>query len=257
MAHFFVGHHEIHIHVKLNCTVWVVLTHWGRVTHICVDNLSIIGSDNGLSPGRRQAIIWTNAAILLIEPLGTNFSEILIEILTSSAKKMHLKMSSGNWRPFCLGLNVLTSNDYYIEMNLKHQSCFTPVVSKSACDWFPGAMTWSSFSHAMAQIKASNQKPDWHKNHRWGCAKTINRLHRKCKMASTVLKNTHRWIFSWEKSQCRWLPRVCEVHMYFGFEKNNIFCFPITFRVRYASSFVLKMNSYMYILLSEIFGRLF
>ena len=33
------------------------LTHWGRVTHICVGNLTIIGSDNGLSPGRRQAII--------------------------------------------------------------------------------------------------------------------------------------------------------------------------------------------------------
>ena len=33
--------------------------------------LSIIDSDNGLSPGRRQAIIWTNAGILLIEPLGT------------------------------------------------------------------------------------------------------------------------------------------------------------------------------------------
>ena len=54
------------------------LTHWGRVTHICVGKLSIIGSDNGLSPGRRQAIIWTNAGISLIGPLGTNFSEILI-----------------------------------------------------------------------------------------------------------------------------------------------------------------------------------
>ena len=42
--------------------------------------VTIIGSDNGLSPGRRQAIIWTKAGILLIEPLGTNFSEILIEI---------------------------------------------------------------------------------------------------------------------------------------------------------------------------------
>ena len=56
------------------------LTHWGRVTHICVSKLNIIGSDNGLSPGRRQAIIWTNDGILLIAPLGTNFSEILIEI---------------------------------------------------------------------------------------------------------------------------------------------------------------------------------
>ena len=58
------------------------------------------------SPGRRQAIIWTNAGILLIGPLGTNFSELLIEIQTFSFKKMHLKMSSVKWRPFCLGLNV-------------------------------------------------------------------------------------------------------------------------------------------------------
>ena len=44
--------------------------------HICVGNLTIIVSDNGLLPSRRQAIIWTNAGILLIELLGTNFSEI-------------------------------------------------------------------------------------------------------------------------------------------------------------------------------------
>ena len=78
------------------------------MTHICVGNLTIIGLDNGLSTGRRQAIIWTNAGILLIGPLGTNFSEILIEILPFSFKKMCLKMSSAKWRPFCLGLNVLT-----------------------------------------------------------------------------------------------------------------------------------------------------
>ena len=83
------------------------LTHWGRVTHICVSKQISIGSDNGSSPGWRQAIIWTNAGILLIKPLGTNFSEILIEIHTFSFKKIHLKMSSGKWRPFCLGLNVL------------------------------------------------------------------------------------------------------------------------------------------------------
>ena len=83
------------------------LTHWGRVTHICVSNLTIIGSDNSLSPGRRQAIIWTNAGILLIGPLGTIVSEILIEIYSFLFKKMHLNMSSGKWLPFCLGLNVL------------------------------------------------------------------------------------------------------------------------------------------------------
>ena len=84
------------------------ITHWGRVMHICVSKLTIIGPDNGLLPGRRQAIIWTNDGILFIGPLGTNFSEILIEIYTFSFKKMHLKMSSGNWQPSSLRLNVLT-----------------------------------------------------------------------------------------------------------------------------------------------------
>ena len=77
------------------------------MTHICVGNLTIIGSDNGLSPGRHQGIIWTNAGILLIGPLGTNFSEILTKIITFSFMKMYFKVPSAKWRPFCLGLNVL------------------------------------------------------------------------------------------------------------------------------------------------------
>ena len=100
-------------YVVLSPAEWAIapckgqLTHWGWVTHICVGNLTIIGSDNGLSPGRRQAIIWTKAGILLIGPLGTNFSENSIEILTFSFTKMRLKVSSAKWRPFCLGLNEL------------------------------------------------------------------------------------------------------------------------------------------------------
>ena len=75
--------------------------------HICVRKLTIIGSDNGLSPGRCQVIIWTNVGILLMRTLGRNFSEILSEIYTFSFKKMHFKMSSAKWQQFCLGLNVL------------------------------------------------------------------------------------------------------------------------------------------------------
>ena len=85
-----------------------MLTHRGRVTHICVSDLTSISSDNSLSPGRRQAIIRTNAGILLIRPLETNLSEILIKIWIFSFKKMGLKVSSAKWRPFCIGLNVLT-----------------------------------------------------------------------------------------------------------------------------------------------------
>ena len=88
---------------------WVeTLTHWGRVMHICVSKFSILGSDNDLSPGWRQAIICTNAGLLLIGPLWTDFNGILTKIHTFSFKKMHLKRSSGKWRPFCLSLNVLT-----------------------------------------------------------------------------------------------------------------------------------------------------
>ena len=94
--------------------------HWGRVTHICISKITIIGSDNGLSPHRRQAIIWSNAGILLIGPLGTNFSEIYIEILTFSFKKMRLKVSSAKWRPFCLGLNVLKQGVIFLCLLLRN-----------------------------------------------------------------------------------------------------------------------------------------
>ena len=108
------------------CLVSDQLTHWGRVTHICVGNLTSIDSDNGLSPERRQAITWTNDRLLLIGSLGTNFSEMLFGIRTFSFKKMHFKMSSGKWRPFCLGLNELIQG--------LQCCCLTPSVMKQpAC----------------------------------------------------------------------------------------------------------------------------
>ena len=72
--------------VKSSCLAMLVfrnahqLTNWGEVTHICVRILTIIVSDNGLSPGRRRAIIATNAAMLLIGHSWSNFSEMWIEI---------------------------------------------------------------------------------------------------------------------------------------------------------------------------------
>ena len=86
-----------------------ILTRRGRVTHMCVSNLTIIGSGNGLSPGRRQAIIWTNAGILLIGPLGTNFF-----IQENAFENVVWKMAAILYRPQCvndsMGLCVLLSN---------------------------------------------------------------------------------------------------------------------------------------------------
>ena len=67
------------------------LTHWDRVTHICVSKLTIIGSDNGLSPGRRQAIIWTNAGIWLIRTLGKTS-------VKSKAKFIHFHSRKCIWK---------------------------------------------------------------------------------------------------------------------------------------------------------------
>ena len=65
--------------------------------HVCVSKLVVTGSDHGMS-------IW---------PLGTNFSEILIEIHISSLKKMHLKMLSA----ICLSLICVVRNMSELPIN--------------------------------------------------------------------------------------------------------------------------------------------
>ena len=69
----------------LHCLLWEIAINSFRLK--CVSKLNIIGSNNDLSPGQRQVIIWTNAGILLICPLRTKFSEMLIEIHAFLFKK--------------------------------------------------------------------------------------------------------------------------------------------------------------------------
>ena len=52
------------------------------------------GSSNGLPPLRRQAIIWTYVGLFSILLAGTIFSEIRLEIMLYSLKKVHLKLPS-------------------------------------------------------------------------------------------------------------------------------------------------------------------
>ena len=133
------------------------LTHWGRVTHICVSRLTIIGSDNGLATGWPQAIIRTNAGILLNGPLGTNFSEMLIEIHVFSFKKMHLKMSSCKWRPFCLGHKLLIT----LWLNTtKYDNTGAACIFLGACSWAQclyslNGRTSSWWRHQMETFSAS------------------------------------------------------------------------------------------------------
>ena len=87
----------------------------------CVSKLTNIGQANALSSGQHQAIVWTNAGIILIGPLGKTSSEIAIEIHIISFKKLRLKMSSREWRPFCLGLNFLILTAVILVSNVHHR----------------------------------------------------------------------------------------------------------------------------------------
>ena len=108
-------------HFYANLLSNTALTHWGRVTQMCVNKFTIIGSENGLSPIGRQAIIWTIARILLIRTLGINFGEILIQIHTFSNQKNAFenvvwKMSAIWSRPQCVNtqyifLKILSVNE--------------------------------------------------------------------------------------------------------------------------------------------------
>ena len=79
---------------------------WGRVTHICVSKLTIIGSDNSLVPRRHQAIISEPMlGYCWLDKLQWNLNRNLY-IFTQC------EMSPGNWRPFSIGLNVLKAMDF-------------------------------------------------------------------------------------------------------------------------------------------------
>ena len=102
------------------------LTHWGRVTHICVGKRTIIGPDNDMSPGRHQAIIWTNAWVLLIKTLETNFSDSLIEIQifwlkNKTLENVSCEMLSISSRPQCV--NSLRPSDASMRRWTNHH-CF-------------------------------------------------------------------------------------------------------------------------------------
>ena len=87
--------------------------------YICVRKLNHLSFR--LWPSRRQAIICTNAGILLI--IGTNYSEVLIEIHTFLTKKKYLKMSPGKCRSFCLGLNKTQLASSLVLLLIYYQHC--------------------------------------------------------------------------------------------------------------------------------------
>ena len=158
------------------------------MTHICISQIIIIGSESGLSPDWCQAIIRNNDGILLFGPLGRNFSEISVEIYSFSFKKMHLKMS-GKWRPSCLGLNVLTTR----------ASVATAQVS--SCSWVNHTKGWVTTRITLSHKSHNAQIPYLTMHHfvtemctwvqRNGALWDICPMHRGVCEMSIILRSLH------------------------------------------------------------------
>ena len=147
------------------------LTRWGRVTHICVSNLTITVSDNGLSPGRRKAIIGINAGILLIWPLRTNFSEIFIEIHIFSAQWRHflsrpqyVKRTSCEWFSGLNRLRKHSANEYFIESNRVNRYQLSASINLKGRE---------NTKQMLERIKQAQITP-------YQCLNKINRIRRQC-----------------------------------------------------------------------------
>ena len=129
-----------------------MLTHRG---HICIGKLSIIGSDNVLLPGRRQAIIWGKAAILLIETRN-NFQWNLKRNSCIFLKNMHLKMSA-KWRSYYIGLDVLRQKTTSNYLKLKNNSwssndhLWKPIIHEAP--YLHLLYSWSSINQISIQLK--------------------------------------------------------------------------------------------------------
>ena len=157
--------------------MFIVLVIIGLVTGLSPSNKILnslrpsdaYGSNNGLSPERRQAITYTNAGILSIGPLGTNFNEISIGIQTFSFKKMHFRMSSAKWRPFCLGLNVLmqcghTPGQKGCNIAFSVQSGWIDIVMSQPKRYIIKSLIWFAIRSwlKLNSTECLNPKPCWY-----------------------------------------------------------------------------------------------
>ena len=126
------------------------------MTHICVSKLTIIDSDNELSPGRRQVIIWTN---IVNSNRRNNIKWNFKRNSCISFKTMRLLILSDKWWQFSLGLNGLT--------NVCRRSCTIAWHGHTFVFMFlwPFAFAISEFCHSMVW--------NWYKNANHACQYTV------------------------------------------------------------------------------------
>ena len=166
-----------------------------------------IGSGNGLLPIRCQAITWTSADLLSIEPLWTNFSEIWIKIQNFSFIKMELKMSFAKWRPCCPTGDELT------------QSCLNKMVRHLQARyltefvWNKFVALWLKFHWSLTYWPCNI----WH--HRF--MSTLVQVMAGCHQRPSHYLN-ECWLISLKALAFTWLQFHGKCSVYLSFKNKNI-----------------------------------
>ena len=150
-----------------------------------------IGSGNGLSPIRHQAISWTNAHLLSIAPLETNFIQILFKI-----QKLFIQ---GN--PFenviCEMATILSRGG-----SVKHdftQEFTSPTHLLSANAQEPVSFVASvAPSHHLKPVLSSHQQLPYHWRY-WSLSPW---------QLSSSPSRIRQWIDFWSQCKCIWFKDV-------------------------------------------------
>ena len=125
------------------------LTHLPKVPRICISELGNIGSGNGLSPIRRQAITWTSFHLLSMQILGKNFSEIRLKNKTFLSLKCTWKCRLQNGDHFVQGNAVHGHWTYKYPDISWHPICILNNVASAAKttesfnSFAPGRFEWN------------------------------------------------------------------------------------------------------------------
>ena len=145
-----------------------------------------------IAPIRGQAGIWTNAGLLSIGPLGTNFSEILIKIQNFSFMKMHLKISSVKWRPFC------PRGDELMRVKLTTAEMWSPpdiAPTVHPKNYTVYTLWWSSlFTNSHISIRFTSQALGQSHDCPSGCEATLNTMGKQVKWNKNCNYNTN-WCY--------------------------------------------------------------
>ena len=127
------------------------------MTHISVSKITTIGSDNGLWPGRSQAIIRPNAGILFIWTLGTDISEILSEIRYFHLRKCTWRCRLRNGRPFVSASMYLSRTHLFGTWNRCHGTGMAEALVISRCH--EDIIKWKPFPRCWPFVRGNHRSP--------------------------------------------------------------------------------------------------